>query len=261
MSLPEYDNASKWLALFRRLPSRLKVIIIFCVVAVLSIWLYAKYVAIQELKKDNADLNQKLAQANSEISTLRDRKDELHRENLHLKEINDAIQKTAEQLHPELDTVAAIAKLAEDLETVLSLATRDVYKPLVAQKKKELISKLKELLAQHTSFTHTVTISYQQVISSHAKVVDDLKQYLEEAGFEVEIGNIMSGYRRNPPNLSIKFHPDDEEFVRLFAAALNPLYIDEKFQGIPQEKINRGCLEVVINGHPVFTELGVVKFR
>lgn len=262
MSLTEYDNASKWVALFRQLPSWLKVLIIFCVVAALSIWLYAKYGTIQELKKNNADLNQKLAQANSEISTLRDRKDELHRENLHLKEINDAIQKTAEQLHPDLDTVAAIAKLAEDLKTVRSLATQDAYKPLAAQKKKELIDKLQALLGQYTSFTHTVTILCQPGNSSRVKVAHDLKQYLEEAGFDVEspaVLGVSMGIRL--PNISIQLHPDDGEFSEQFIAAVSPLYIDEKFEVSTKEKISRGCPEVVINGDPIFTELGVVKFR
>jgi cell division protein FtsB len=237
MSFLDYDNISKWLGWFSKRSFWFKAVFVGFIIVVLSAWLFVKYGTIRELNEDIADLKQELAQAKSEVSTLRDRKNELHRENLHLQEINTFIQEKAKQLYPEMDPNEAIKRLTEDIKTVRSLATQDVYKPLAAQKKKELISKLKELLAQHTSFTHTVTISYQQVISAHAKVVDDLEQYLGEAGFEVEFGSIMKGYRRNPPNISIKFHPEDEEFVRQFVAALNPLYIDEKFQGITQERL------------------------
>ena len=77
----------------------------------------------------------------------------------------------------------------------------------------------------------------------------------------MKIGTVLSDTGRNPPNILIKFHPDDEEFVKQFVAAVYPLYINEKFQGLTQEKISRGCFEIKINGDPSFTELGVVEFQ
>ena len=275
MSIFDYDNVSKYLAWYSRLPRWLKVIL--PITLALIIFLYMKFVPVRKLENENDGLTSsltetkselskvesELSRAESEISNLRDRKDELHRENLHLKEINDAIQKTAEQLHPELDTVTAIAKLAEDLEIVRSLATRDVFKPLVAQKKKELISKLKELLARHNSFSHTVTICCEQGNSSRAKIARDLRQYLEEAGFKVTSVSRTTYFSGGgvPPNISIKIHPDDKEFAQKFINVVSPLYIDEIFQGSILKKISRGCFEIEIYGDPLFTEQGVVKFR
>lgn len=261
MGLPEYDNVSKWAAFFRRLPFWLKAAIILCVVVVLSIWLYAKFGPIQELKQDKADLETSLARAKSEISDLRDRKNELHRENLHLKEIFNPVQRKAEQLYPELETAAAIAKLAEDLETVRSIATRDVYKPLVAQQKTKFIGSLQTLLSRYPSFAPTVTIIYQQGSSSRIKVAHDFKKYLEEAGFKAEVSSVMAFYKGIPPDMAIKFHPDDTEFVKRFAMVVVTFYINEGFQGSTRDKFTRGCFEITINGDPLFTELGVVKFR
>jgi len=165
---------------------------------------------------------------------------------------NFAGQQGKDQIHMER---------AEDVKTVHSLATMDVYKPLAAQKKKELIGKLQALLGQYTSFTHTVTILCPAGNLSRVKVGFSLKQYLEEAGFEVEAPPVTVGYREIPPNISIKSHPDDEEFVRQFVNAISPLYIEEMWDGDARETISRGSFRIEINGDPLFTELGVVKFR
>jgi predicted RNase H-like nuclease (RuvC/YqgF family) len=175
MSIPEYDNAAKWAAFFRRLPFCLKALLGMALIVAVAIFLYARFGPIGELQRENLSLKNNLSQAQSEISSLRDKKDELHRENLHLKELIDPIKKKAELLYPEMETATAIAKLAEDLQNVRLLATRDVYKPLAQDQKDKMIAALKELQMLHSGLPVSVSIVAQQGSSPRARVANDFK--------------------------------------------------------------------------------------
>ena len=296
MDLPDPDIVSKWLVLWKKLSTWLKVILPVVAIAIAVICFYLYFFgpvprlieknagledqitglksnladADSELSKAESDksrlrdqitgLEENLAEAESDKSSLRDEKNKLQTENQLLKTIADPVQEMLKQLYPKMKIAAAIAKMAEDVKKVHSLATRDVYKPLAAQKKKEFIGKLQALLGRYTSFTHTVTICCQNGNVTRAKVAYDLKQYLEEAGFEVELSSGMFSQTVPPSNIWIGIHPDDTEFVNQFIDAVNPLYINEHFQGLTQETISRGCFEITIHGDPLFTELGVVEF-
>jgi cell division protein FtsB len=93
MAIPEYDSAAKWAAFFRSLPRRQKIIFGVIVVLILGIFLYFWFGPMRTLRNENAQLKTNLSDAQKEIVTARDKKDELHRENLHLQELIDPIRK------------------------------------------------------------------------------------------------------------------------------------------------------------------------
>ncbi len=196
------------------------------------------------------------------IDSLTDRKNELHRENLHLKEMIDPIRKKAELLYPEFETAVAISKLARDIENVRSLATRDVYKPLASDQKKKLIEMLRTLRLQYAPFDLSVTIKLQQGSASRAKVANDLKLYLEEAGFITSFTVVMSFFTGGiPPDISIERHPEDIQLAQQLVDVVGTLFINKRFSGKLRDDISRRHLEIYINGDPLFTESGVVSFR
>lgn len=261
MAIPEYDNAAKWIAFFRSLPRWQKTISIVIVALILGILFYVWLVPMRTLRNENAQLKSDLSEAQKEIVTIRDKKDELHRENLHLQELIDPIRKKAELLYPEMETVAAIAKLSEDLQNVRSLATRDVYKPLIKEQRDRLVIALKDLLSAHSTLKVSVSIVVQQGNSPRVKVASDLKDFLEEAGWNAKLNPVMSFYNGIPPDISIEMNPDDLGLAQGFAQIVGTLFINKQFAGIKREKYERGHIEITINGDPLFAESGVVTFR
>ncbi len=261
MAIPEYDNAAKWAAFFRSLPVRQKIIISIIVALILGIFLYFWLGPMRTLRNENAQLKTDLSEAQKVIVTIRDKKDELHRENLHLQELIDPIKKKAELLYPEMETAAAIAKLSEDLQNVRSLATRDVYKPLIKEQRDRLVIALKDLLSAHSTMNLTASIIVQQGNSPRVKVANDLKNYLEEAGWNVKLNPVMSFYSGIPPDISIEMNPNDLRLAQGFAQIVGTLFINKQFAGIKKEKFERGHLEITINGDPLFAESGIVTFR
>jgi hypothetical protein len=261
MPITEYDNAAKWAAFFRRLPLWLKAIISIAFVAAVAIYLYSQFGPIRSLRQANDRLKTDLSQSQADVVTLRDRKDELHRENLHLKELIDPIQRKAELIYPELETAAAIAKLAEEVQDARSLATRVVYKPLVQDRKQKMVAALRLLHVQDTTLQQSVTISCQQGSSTRTKVANDLKKYIQEAGWKVEMSSGMFVYSKVPPDITIKQHLDDILLGKQFGDIIGENFINEQIDPIVRNRSSRGHLEITINGDPLFSESGVVTFR
>ncbi len=261
MPLPEYDNAAKWGNWLRGLPWWIKVLLGIAVTASTTFFIYERFGPVRALQKENQRLLSEFKQSESDVVALRDRKDELHRENLHLRELIDPIQKKAELLYPELETVAAIARLAEDLQDVRSLATRDVYKPLAQDQKDRMVAALREIRSQSATTNMNVTVTVQQGSSSRARVADDLIRYLNEAGWKAEINSIMAFYSGTPADISITMHPDDMTIAQQFAQIIGGVFINKQFAGHKIDNSARGHLEITINGDPLFSDSGVVTFR
>lgn len=249
------------MAWVRRLPFWVKTIVVAALVAFGAVYLYSRFGPIRELRRKNERLEGSLVQAQAETTTLRDRKDELHRENLHLKELIDPIQKKAELLYPELETAAAIAKLAVDLQDVRSLATRDVYKPLSPALKDRMIAALRSLQLQNAGQDLSVGITVQPGSSTRDRVARDLSRYLQDAGWKVELQFALRLYTGTAPDVSIEMHPDDTPLAQQLAGVVGSLFINQQFAGIRRENISRGHLEIAVNGDPLFSETGMVTFR
>jgi len=261
MSITEYDNAAKWAKFYKSLPRWLKSSVIIGIIAILSIWGYRQWGPVRQLKSANTDLKKKLESTESELAALRDTKNELHRENLHLKELIDPVQRKAEILYPELETAAAMAKLAEDLHEVRSLATRDVYRPLSPDRIAQLTKGLQSINAQAVEFPLTITIVVQQGSSAREKVAADLKRYIQRAGITVKKQSAMLFSTGTLPDISIKMHPEDLTVAEQFASVIGTLFINKQFAGTKKDKFVRGQIEIQISGDPLFTDTGIVTFK
>ena len=260
MAIPEYENAAKWAAFFRSLPLIQKVILIVIAVFIMGIILFFWLGPMRTLQNENLQLKTDLSEAQKEIATLRDKKDELHRENLYYKNMIEPLQKKAEELYPELEAAAALAKLSEDLETVRSLATRDVYKPLNQSQRDVLFTNLLEIRKRYTN-PPKVVIAIEQGNSSRMRVGSDLKTFLDRAGFTTGQRPQQTFRTGVPPDVRITLNPTNLQFVQELATVIGQSYINKQFSGKKDEKFTKEEIEIEINGDPLFSETGMVTFR
>lgn len=260
MAIPEYDNAAKWATFFRSLPLKQKVILSIAVILIMGVLVYFWLGTMRGLQKENTQLKNDLSRAENEIVKLRDKKDELHRENLYYKNIIEPLQKKAEKLYPELEAAVALAKLSEDLETVRSLATRDVYKPLNKSLRDDLVENLIHIYMHYTNPPKFI-ISVEQGNSSRIHVGSDLTSFLNSAGFTTSPRPKLTGYIGVPSDISIKYNPVNLELVQAFANIVGKFYINKQFDGYKNEKYEKEEIIIEINGEPLFSETGIVTFR
>ena len=139
----DYENMRKWWLWFIKLPRERRVVLTIIIIMALGVYIYFHYGRFQALKVENREMKRDLQKAMEEVASLRSRNAELHRENLHYKELLDPIRQKAEQLYPGLETDAALAKLAKDVNTVRKLATRDVYRPLSSELREHIVTDLR----------------------------------------------------------------------------------------------------------------------
>jgi len=269
MPIPDYDNAVKWGTLFRKLTKYQKIIAIIIVFLIGGIAFYlwlGPYRSLKEKYKLSADNLTKtqnaLTQAKEEIGSLRDKNAKLHRENLHLQGLIDPIKKKAELLYPEMETAAAIAKLSQDLQDVRSLAMRDVYRPLSKEQREKLLNALKQLAFPPGMPPLKFSIRVEQGNLPRAKVGSDLKDYLEECGFAAEFTQGLTMYEDVPPNIYfVVVNKEDAFLANVFMEIIGAHFINADFAWTKNENLERGHIEIVINGDPIFTESGIVSFR
>jgi len=260
MSVPEYDNLAKWAAFFKRMPFWIKACVVILVISAVSIWAYIQLGPIRKLQSDNIQLKKDFAAAERRADDLKDKKDELHRENLHYKLLVAPLQKKAEELYPELESVTALAKLAKDIETVRSLATMDVYKPLSQAQRNALVQNLLQIRERYTN-PPKVVVAVEQGNSSRMRVGSDLKSFLDRAGFTTKQRPQQTFRRGAPPDIRVTFNPTNLQLVQELATVITQGYINKQFSGKKNEKFGKEEIEIEINGDPLFSKAGIVTFR
>lgn len=261
MNMVDFENFSKWLNFYKRLPLFLRSIILILVIGLLSIWLYLQFGPLRNLKRENKNLKLKLENTQVRLNDITDKKNELHRELLHYKELMNPFQRKAEQLYPELEVSAALSKLAEDLNTVKKIATAGFYKSLSKEYQIKLIGKLKEIYKKYKSLSPLIKINVQQGNNLRNRIANDLEKYLKESGFQTKIISGMFVFTSSTPDIALRCNSKDIEFVKELASAIGPFFINKQFAASKDNGLGRGNIEIIINGEPLFGSSGTVSFR
>jgi hypothetical protein len=260
MSMTDFDNIAKWGQFIRSLP-RMQKFAAFAIIAFISFgWIYVVFGPLRSARSERAKLVEDLKQSEKQLATVRDEKATIHRELLSYKEILDPIQKKAVQLYPELETAAALAKLAQDLDTVRSLATRDSYRPLSPNIKQQVVGQLKAIAAEvGTNLTIEVMVENGSV--SRQRVAKALVDVLIEAGVSTKGPSGMTSFFQGVPStMSFELNPDDLTLANRIAGAVG-LFINQQMEGVNRPKQAHGLFKIHLVGEPLFSADGVVTFK
>jgi len=189
-------------------------------------------------------------------------KEKLHREDMD--KLHSQLQPFADiavSAYPGVETKEALEQLAKEIETTRSLATRNVYKPLAEEQKRKLIETLSAFRKQHTAITPSVIVYCQQGSSTRTKVADDLELYLKTAGYKAEMQPYIQSLGPEPSDVYIGHHPEDIELAKQFAGIVANLFINTSFEEWKGNDLSPGNLFLLVNGDPLFTDSGIVKFK
>jgi cell division protein FtsB len=273
MVLPDYQNVDSWWQWFKRRPLWLRIVVILVIatLATLFAWQYLskRSLALENtrLEGDKASLvaeNQQLRTDKDslaqELDTTRTREAELHRENLHQKELLDPIRRKAEQLYPALETDAAVAKLAEDMKQVRDLATRDLYRPLAPNIRERVVTDLRTLRERYSEINLKVSVVPDQGIQLRTAVAGELASVLREAGYDATAAEPRATITNSPLPVRITMNPEDLGLAQELSRVIGG-FIDTRFSGITDDKREKGTFIIWIAGDPLFSADGVVTFR
>ncbi len=243
-----------------------KVVVVFLIAGIVFVWLYFKYGPVRRLEAENESLRGKIVEFRSSIESLREKiaalrlsDAEPYQENLHCEELLDPIRRKAEQLYPALETDAAVAKLAEDMEAIQAPPPRDMYKPLSPDVRERTISELANITRNYRAASPRVKITFDAGSLTRLKVAENLYGIFKEAGFSLD-GELTIALNQHSPGVLILFNPDDSEVAYRIGTGIYG-FINNQFSGVEQEELPRASFEIIIAGDPLFSEDGTVTFR
>lgn len=252
MGFFDFENLRKCGQWFAKLRFGYKVVVVVLVVGIAVVWSYFEYGPVRRLEAENKSLREK-------DGDLRSRNAELHRENLHYKELLDPIRQKAEQLYPALETDAALAKLAEDIKAVRELAARDKYKPLSPELKGEYVSLLQRFKKEYNHLNMKISVTSDKGIRARQQVVEEIADILIDAGFEAEATAPIIRFTNDTSDICIKLNPDDADLVKHLHKILKR-FMNGNFSASKNERFERGELQIIISGDPLFSPNGTVTF-
>lgn len=260
MSVTDFDNVAKWSRFIQSLPLWQKLVLSLILVCIIVGWLYIFFGPLRTAQGERDRLAEELKQINAQLATVRDEKATVHRELLSYKEILDPIQKKAVQLYPELETAAALGKIAQEIDAVRTLATQDTYRPLADTIKTRVVQQLKAVQLE-VGTNLAVEVAVESGSASRQRVANALVGMLAEAGISVTgprpVITVFSGV---PSNISIELNSEDLELANQVVSPLG-LFVNERMSGVNRPKEKRGLLRIHIVGDPLFSPEGVVTFR
>lgn len=258
--MTDFDNVTKWGSFIRSLPRWQKILALMILTGAIVAWFYTQFGPLRTAQRERERLAEELKQSASQLVSVRDEKAAIHRELLSYKAILDPIQKKAVQLYPELETAAAIAKLAQDLDEVRSLATRDTYRPLAPEIKERIVQHLR-ILGTALGTNVTMEVVVESGSASRQRVAKALVDILVESGIIVKgPSGVISIYERTPPDMLLELNPDDLDIANRVAGPLG-LFINYQMAGVTRPRQERGVLKIHIIGEPLFSPEGVVTFK
>ena len=184
-----------------------------------------------------------------------------------LRKVLTPFVKIASKNYPELDTTSALFRLANELESVKEIATKDVFKPFSSTQKEAIKKKLISISKKYTK-KPIIKFFIQQGTSNNDKVIKELSLLLNNGGFKTEIQ--IGLFPRSDISKSWEIHllsKDGQMIIEILEAIKS--YIDPNY-GIAQRDLKEwieaqgkfpdGEVDIFIYGSPNFKNNGQITY-
>ncbi len=262
MDLPSYDNYEKWKKHFAGLLKRSKNRVLLGIVLVGIICGYfALYRPVKEAKANAEKKEEEIRGYTKTIGDLRFELQSLRSSNATYEIILDPVRRIAREVHPEMETAAAVAELGKDLQEVRALATRDVFRALEQTMRSNLVSRLCVLGAKYGTNRIKIEVGTQSGGKNRASLADEWVSILKDAGMDASRGrDEFMMWPGAQPDVSMAWNEGAQGLGEAFAGIMQDFF-SVKFRGVRASEDYKGDLRVEIVGEPLFLVDGRVVFR
>jgi len=200
-----------------------------------------------------------IREATKTIGDLRYENGSLRTSNSTYEVILDPVRKVAHELHPEMEMAAAVGRLADDLQQVRSLATKDLFRPLDQNSRSNLVAALRQV--QTAYGTNQIRVTFTVGTGKTARLLaDEWVSILNEAGLSAYCGTFRNMFSTPPPpDVLLRYVAEERSLAETFARAMQGLVLC-RFNASPGLS-GKGVLAVEVNGEPLFLPNGRVVFK
>jgi hypothetical protein len=195
-------------------------------------------------KKTTDNLQNSINSKNGQIDELVEGKNTVIEQNIQL---NRRMGKYQQDLKEKEDKINELEKFAK----------KDIYKPLSNTIRPQLIQDLK--IAKQK--IKKVLISSFDSNNNGKKVIDDLVKLFEESGIEASIERTGISFGRGVSHHRMKVNQSSIESADHLCGILSRYIKIAKYNGVVDNKLEDGVIDMEINGIPLFHEDGTVEFQ
>ena len=256
----------------------LRIGIIFFAVALTLVNIWVIYNDSQDNKKllDKVSGLKDVLRTESQTAEERDRDAKKDRAKLQdeLKVIKSKLEpfvQIAQTRYPDIDADLALKKLAKEVDLLKNkterietrteeLASREVYRPLVSLRKGKVIDDFKMIKEKYNERNLHVKLKFEGGNRNRQFISRDLAELFRLSEIKVEgpasVITFPSG-ERILPAAEMRFHPEDIDLAEDLAKSIN-VFISVRFEGIKDNKLEKGTLLIHFYGNPQFSQDGLV---
>lgn len=169
--------------------------------------------------------------------------------------------------YPSLDTTSALNRLIKDIKEVKELATRDIYRSLSENSRKELISSLKEYLSKQNVNPPIIKFFVQQGNQNRYQVVLDLIEIFKAVELNAKI-EALGLFPQSGPQYGIEIHTNSKyaNYIDGLFNVISKYYemnmglaVRDSNEWQKEGKFPDGEVHIIVSGTPLFSSNGKVN--
>lgn len=266
MDLPDQKNTqawAKWVSKqWKTKRGRLWLIAATVSVILTAVGYHCSQVSTLRSQKDNLGIRLKFEreQNDRDVAAFRHTNQLLVMENSRLQTLLDPIQRKAKNLYPELENAAAVAKLANDLDTVRVLALKDVFRRPSPEMEARVDKALGEFKARYADWQPAVRVEVESGSIARRRVAEGLGRMLQKHSLGAFASGLLSVGNAPEAPITLSFGANDDSYPKAFQQAISPLVSGEVALH-RDTRMGTNALRLYLNGAPLFGPAGQAVFQ
>ncbi len=138
----------------------------------------------------------------------------------------------------------------------------NVYRPLYKEMRENLITDLERIRKYFNDLDVRISVTSDKGNNLRRHVAEEISDILSNAGYDAKVNNPIIRFSNDTSDVVIKLNEDDAEFVKQLCKVLKQfIKTNTPFSGMKNVNLQRGELQIIIAGDPLFSPEGIVTFQ
>lgn len=241
--------------------------LIFLIIVLGGISIYTAINQEHNSKNLTKDLDEIKSNSKKSILISEEREKKAQQDRDEIKSLLKPFIEIAQTKYPSLDTNSALNRLVLDIKEVKELATRDIYKSLSENSRKELISTIKEYISKNNVNPPVIKFFVQQGNQNRYQVVLDLMEIFNVAKLTAKI-EAMGLFPQSGPQYGIEIHTNSNyaNYIDGLFKVISKYYemnvglaVRDSKEWQKEGEFPKGEVHIIVSGIPLFSSNGKVN--
>ncbi len=136
-----------------------------------------------------------------------------------------------------------------------------IYREMSPQIKEELISLSQKLREKYKDIDIKISVTSHKGTRVRHKVAEEIADIFATAGFEAKADLPIIRFTNDTSDVAIKYNASDTELAKDVHRVLDKLFKGTSFSGQKNANLQRGELQIIIAGDPLFSPDGIIRFQ